>query len=61
MGIVLSVVVAARATETQKDLETRLGNARAEIEFGMREGNFDKVRPCTLTRRLLVLSTPILL
>lgn len=33
----------ARATESEKDLETRLGNARAEVEFGMGVGNFEKV------------------
>jgi guanylate kinase len=32
-----------RATESEKDLETRLGNARAEVEFGMGVGNFEKV------------------
>lgn len=38
-----SSLSARRATESPKDLETRLANARAEIEIGTAEGNFEKV------------------
>lgn len=31
------------ATESPRDLETRLANARAEIEYGTADGNFNKV------------------
>jgi guanylate kinase len=33
----------ARATESEEQMQIRLGNARAEIEYGMTAGNFDSV------------------
>jgi len=32
-----------RGTETEEQMQTRLGNAAAELEYGQAEGNFDKV------------------
>lgn len=32
-----------RATESEEDIQRRLGNAAKEIEYGTKEGNFDKV------------------
>ncbi|EJK72923.1 hypothetical protein THAOC_05497, partial [Thalassiosira oceanica] len=32
-----------RGTETEDTLTTRLGNAQAELDYGLAEGNFDAV------------------
>jgi guanylate kinase len=39
----LEVRLRGRGTESEEDIQKRLGNAAAELEYGQEAGNFDKV------------------